>query len=103
MTDSSQLNDNDSSQLTDASTGKKKYFNLHTTGIGYLNRIRQVKPKKGAPFLACTIAALNGPCDDPSYVYYDVKVSGLKAAALVRKCQEAVDAKSKVLFEFKLG
>lgn len=27
-----------------------KYFNLHTTGLGYLNNIRLVEPKKGTPF-----------------------------------------------------
>ena len=25
----------------------KSYFDLHITGLGYLNRIREVKPKKG--------------------------------------------------------
>ena len=27
-----------------------KYFDLHTTGLGYLNRIRQVTPRDGKPF-----------------------------------------------------
>ena len=26
---------------------EKSYFDLHITGLGYLNRIREVKPKKG--------------------------------------------------------
>ena len=34
------------------------YFNLYTSGLGYLNRIREVTPKKGEPFLCCDIAAL---------------------------------------------
>ena len=46
---------------------EKSYFDLHITGLGYLNRIREVKPKKGDAFLACDIAALNGPSDDVSY------------------------------------
>ena len=25
---------------------EKSYFDLHITGLGYLNRIREVKPKK---------------------------------------------------------
>ncbi|MFO6012359.1 DUF3577 domain-containing protein, partial [Pseudomonas aeruginosa] len=29
-----------------------KYFDLHTTGIGYLNRIREDKGRKGDQFLA---------------------------------------------------
>ena len=36
------------------------YFNLHISGLGYLNRIREVTPKKGDPFLCCDIAALRG-------------------------------------------
>lgn len=34
------------------------YFNLYTSGLGYLNRIREVTPKKGELFLCCDIAAL---------------------------------------------
>jgi len=34
-------------------SNEKSYFDLHISGIGYLNRIREVKPKKGEPFLAC--------------------------------------------------
>ena len=40
------------------------FFNLHVEGVGYLNRVRTVKPKKGQEFLACTVAALRGSdCD----------------------------------------
>jgi hypothetical protein len=56
----------------------KSYFDLHITGLGYLNRIREVKPKKGDAFLACDIAALNGPSDDVAYVRFDTRVSGSK-------------------------
>ena len=45
-----------------------KYFDLHTTGIGYLNRIRAVTPQAGNPFLAVTIAALRGSVDRPEAV-----------------------------------
>lgn len=40
-------------------TQDKNYFNLHTTGIGYLNDIREITPKRN-PFLACRISALVG-------------------------------------------
>ena len=39
---------------------KPNYFNLHTSGIGYLSDIREIKPKKGDAFWACRIAALTG-------------------------------------------
>jgi hypothetical protein len=82
---------------------EKTYFDLHITGLGYLNRIREVKPKKGGAFLACDIAALNGPSNDTSYVRFDARVSGSEAQHLVRRCIEAVDAEKKVLIGFRLG
>lgn len=51
-----------------------KYFDLHTTGIGYLNRIREVPIRRGEPFLAVTVAALHGAADSVEYSYIDCKV-----------------------------
>ncbi|MDR0578703.1 MAG: DUF3577 domain-containing protein [Candidatus Accumulibacter sp.] len=82
---------------------EKTYFDLHISGLGYLNRVRDVKPKKGDSFLACDIAALNGSADAPEYRRFDCRVSGKEAQHLVRRCQQAVDAKRKVLIGFKLG
>ena len=42
------------------------YFNLHAEGCGYLNRVRTVKPEKGLPYLACTIAAKHGDATSPT-------------------------------------
>lgn len=82
---------------------EKSYFDLHTTGIGYLNRIREVQPKKGQPFLACDIAALNGESNDVVYVRFDTKVAGEDAQHLVRRCMPAAEAKKRILIGFKLG
>ncbi|WP_338524005.1 STY4534 family ICE replication protein [Pseudomonas batumici] len=79
------------------------YFDLHTSGLGYLNRIREVKPNRGKPFLACTIAALCGPTESPDYRYFDVKVSGSEAQRLVRHHAETVREGHKVLIGFRLG
>ncbi|KXU38343.1 hypothetical protein AXE65_01915 [Ventosimonas gracilis] len=84
-------------------SNEKSYFDLHISGIGYLNRIREVTPKKGEPFLACDIAALNGESDKPTYVRFDTRVSGSEAQHLVRRCEEAVKAEKKVLIGFRLG
>src|SRR5690606_6174060 len=73
-------------RFTMTTSNEKSYFDLHITGLGYLNRIREVKPKKGDSFLACDIAALNGPIDDVSYVRFDARVSGSEAQHLVRRC-----------------
>jgi len=86
-----------------SASSSKKYFDLHITGIGYVNRIREVKPKRGEPFLACSIAALNGPSDSVEYRYFDVKVSGADAQHLIKRCKEASDAERKVLIGFRLG
>ncbi|MBV59844.1 MAG: hypothetical protein CMH65_00915 [Nevskiales bacterium] len=84
-------------------SNEKSYFDMHTTGLGYLNRIREVKPKKGDAFLACDIAALNGPSGKPEYRRFDVRVSGAEAQHLIRRCEEAVKAERKVLIGFRLG
>ena len=88
--------------MTTSST-EKSYFDLHVTGLGYVNRVREVKPRKGDVFLACDIAALNGPSDKPEYRYFDVRVSGADAQHLIRRCKDAVDAEKKVLIGFRLG
>jgi Protein of unknown function (DUF3577) len=85
------------------SSNEKTYFDLHVTGLGYVNRIREIKPRKGDAFLACEIAALNGPSNEPEYRYFDVRVSGADAQHLIRRCEEAVEAKRKVLIGFRLG
>jgi hypothetical protein len=61
------------------------YFNLHVEGVGYLNRVRTVKPKKGQEFLACTVAALRGSDSDVSYTKFDCRVSGADAQAIVKE------------------
>ncbi len=79
------------------------YFDLHTQGLGYLNRIREVTPSRGNAFLACTIAALNGPTETPEYRYFDVIVYGAEAQQLVNRYASAVDQGHKVLMGFRLG
>lgn len=82
---------------------KKSYFDLHIEGVGYLNRIREVQPKRGAPFLACDVAALVGPTDHVDYRRFDVRVSGSDAQHLIRRCAQAVKDQKKVLIGFRLG
>ncbi|EBZ5771671.1 DUF3577 domain-containing protein [Salmonella enterica subsp. enterica serovar Redlands] len=89
--------------MTVNSTSERKYFDLHTRGIGYVNRLRTVTPKKGKPFLACTVAALRGNTDEPDYTYIDVRVYNEKACELLESCQDAVDQKQKVLIAFSIG
>jgi predicted Zn-dependent protease len=80
-----------------------KYFDLHTTGIGYLNRVREVTPKEGASFLSVTIAALRGSVDNAQYTHFECRVSGRQAQEVVRQVQPAVEGKLKVLIGFTLS
>lgn len=89
--------------MNTSSENQSEYFDLATTGLGYLNRVRTVTPKKADPFLACTIAALYGPCNAPEYQYFDLKVVGKDAEHLVKRCEQAVAGKRKVLLGFRIG
>ncbi len=81
----------------------QKYFDLHTTGIGYLNRVREVTPKEGNPFLSVTIAALRGSVDNAQYTHFECRVSGIKAQKIVHQVKPAVEGKLKVLIGFTLS
>ena len=80
-----------------------EYFDLHTQGIGYLNRVREVRPQNGTPFWACDIAALHGSADNVNTTRFDCRVSGAKAIDLVQQYQDAVKQDRKVLIGFRLG
>ncbi|MDZ7840847.1 MAG: STY4534 family ICE replication protein [Gammaproteobacteria bacterium] len=82
---------------------QSKYFDLHVTGIGYLNRAREVAVKRGKPFLAVDVAALHGEADSVQYTRFDCRVSGRHAQAVVQQLMPAVAAGQKVLVGFKLG
>ena len=81
----------------------QKYFDLHATGIGYLNRVREVTPNEGTPFLSVTIAALRGSVDNVQYTHFECRVSGRQAQQVVRQVKPAVEGKLKVLIGFTLS
>ena len=85
------------------SNENSKYFDLHTTGIGYLNRVREVTPKEGEPFLSITIAALRGSVDNAQYTHFECRVSGKQAQEIVRQLKPAVEGNLKVLTGFTLS
>lgn len=90
-----------------AQSAQREYFNLHSSGIGYLNRIRWVDVKgrgrRSEPFLACAISALRGPSDSVEYTYFDVRVSGEEAISLIDNMQETVNSGAKVIVNFRIG
>lgn len=84
-------------------TQESKFFDLHTRGIGYLNRIREVTVRKGQPFMAVTVAALRGTSDDVEYTHIDCVVRGAEAEKLIRRCQAASEAEKKIFVSFTIG
>jgi len=80
-----------------------RYFDLHTTGVGYLNRVRDVEPENGSPFLAVTVAAIHGKNTEVKHTYFECAVYGEQAQNIVRQLKPAVDADQKVLVGFTLS
>ena len=85
------------------SDSQTKYFDLHTTGLGYLNRARVIKPPRGDEFIAVDIAALHGNADDVQYTRFDCRVTGRDAQSIVRRLIGAVENERRVLVGFKLS
>lgn len=83
---------------------EEKFFDLHITGIGYLNRVREVSPPRCQPFFAVDISAMHGNSDDIQYTRFDCKASGEKAKALLERLKPLIEKDgNKVLVGFKLG
>ncbi len=92
--------------MNQPSSNTKSYFDLHTSGVGYLQRVRIVPVRGGRraeSFLACTIAALVGPVKDATLRYFDVKVSGADAKTLVQRYVGIDDPKQRPLIRFRIG
>jgi hypothetical protein len=85
------------------STAQSNFFNLHVEGVGYLNRVRVIKPKNGQEFIACTISAMRGSADDVGYTKFDCRVSGAQAQKVVRMLEEDVAAERRVIVGFRLA
>jgi hypothetical protein len=80
-----------------------KYFDLHVNGLGYLGRIREVKPKRGAPFVACSINAFRGQAGAVEYTKFDVKCTGRNTAEIVRLLEPMVKDKKRVIVGFRVA
>jgi hypothetical protein len=79
------------------------YFDLHVTGIGYLNRAREVQGARGEPFLAVEVSALHGAMDDVQRTRFDCRVSGAKAKTTLRRLMPDIEQEKPVLVGFKLA
>jgi hypothetical protein len=90
---------------TPANPDTKHYFDIHATGVGYLNRVRTVPVKgKGNDYLAVDIGALRGEQGKVEYTYFSCRVSGAEAQRVIREdLAEHIQAGKKVLIRFKIG
>ena len=82
----------------------EKFFDLHTRGVGYLNRVRAV-PSRSGEYWSCDIVAIHGKAgSDMNSVRFDLIVKGDEAGQAVRQFQnQANDKNSQVLVGFKIG
>lgn len=87
---------------------ESKFYDLHVTGLGYLNRVRMIKPAKGEAFMACSISALRGEWNKegsikPDATKFDVRVYGKDAIDAIEVLKPHGDEKRKIMIRFKLG
>jgi hypothetical protein len=72
---------------------------LEISGVGYLDRIVELKSGIGVPFLACDVIALTGGASRR----IEVTVLGDEAEAAVRRCKREANAGNAVLIAFRLS
>lgn len=97
-------------QVVTPSSNPSAYFNLHATGIGYLEDVRVVPVRKGS-FLACRFSALRFEDmsredrlnEKPAMTRFDLKVVGAHAKACVELLKPYVDQGKAVMVQLKIG
>lgn len=90
---------------TNTTATPSNFIDLHARGMGYLSRVREVKPKKGSPFIAATVSAFHGEKGgEMTYVKFDCRISGTEADKVIRTLMEdANNRDKKVVIGFKIG
>jgi hypothetical protein len=88
---------------------QQSYFDLHISGLGYLSRFRDIGStgkRRHDPYYAVAISALEGPTNQPTYTYFDARISGSKALEVLQRPEIAAainDDDARVLASFKVG
>jgi|GEM_PF-1872681 len=80
-----------------------QFFDLHATGIGYLNRFRKVTPNQGQPYYCVTVALLRGNRDSPQYTYVDCNIVSDDALNLLLNLLDPKDDNAKYLAQVRIG
>ena len=80
-----------------------KFFDLHTSGIGYLNRFRTVNPANGHPYQSVTVAALRGNADNAQYTYFDCIVVEEEAKHVLLNLVDTDEKDASYMIGFNIG
>jgi hypothetical protein len=88
---------------SDTPSVEPKYFDLMINGLGYLSRLREVKPADGDAFFAVSLAALRGSTDQVGYTYFDCVLAGTKVRDVAERLKPFIDNDRKVLGGFTLS
>lgn len=76
-----------------------EYYNISVSACGFLNRIRTIEQDDGRSYLACTFAALRGQKGERAEpTYFDVKVVGGHARALLTNLRDVINDRSRQVF-----
>lgn len=84
------------------------YVDMHTIGLGYLSRVREVTVRKGKPFMSAFISGFHGEKGQQeggmTYVPFDVRASSEQAQEVLKTfVEQANDRSKRVLVRFKIG
>ncbi len=90
-----------------SSSTSNNYINLHTSGLGYISRVREVAVRKGKPFMSATIRAMHGEKDSDTplnYVPFDVKAVTAETQEILKLIESHANNRDfRVMVQFKIG
>jgi Protein of unknown function (DUF3577) len=93
--------------MTTQTQSVSTYINMHAQGLGYLSRVRNVTPRKGSPFMACSINAMfgeKGKEDGIQYTPFDVRAVNAEVTELLGKAMaDANNPDVSVMVRFRIG
>lgn len=74
--------------MSNENQNQTKYYNLHINGVGFLNRVRMIEPKKGQPYMAVDVtlqegAYTKGNYDEVNETRLSCRVSGTIAQQIL--------------------
>jgi hypothetical protein len=91
------------STMNNSTQTESKFFDLHVSAFGYLNRYRVIG-SGSRQFCAVTVAALRGSKDEVEYTYFDVIIRNQDVCSLLAGYAEQInDRNTKVLASVTLS